>query len=58
MLLWNFCLAGIFDIHQALTSFAILQGVWVTSATSSVLGISLLSVDRYNSGRIFSIHKG
>ncbi|XP_076820348.1 sphingosine 1-phosphate receptor 2-like [Clavelina lepadiformis] len=47
MLLWNYCLAAIFEISNSLTSLSILNGVWVTSACSSVLGIFLLAFDRY-----------
>nr|CAB3232336.1 cannabinoid receptor 1-like [Phallusia mammillata] len=47
MLLWNYCLAALFNIHNTLDTLSFVNGVWVTSACASVFGILLLAIDRY-----------
>uniref|UniRef100_F6UV70 G-protein coupled receptors family 1 profile domain-containing protein n=1 Tax=Ciona intestinalis TaxID=7719 RepID=F6UV70_CIOIN len=57
MLLWNYCLAGIFNINNTLTSLSFLFGIWVTSACCSVFGILLLAIDRYMQVVHKALHK-
>ncbi|XP_039252307.2 lysophosphatidic acid receptor 3-like [Styela clava] len=47
MLLWNYCLASLMDIHNTITSLMFIFSLWVASESSSTLGFVLLAVDRY-----------
>lgn len=47
MLLWNYCLAALLDIHNTVTSLMLIFSIWVASECSSIFGFVLLAVDRY-----------
>ena len=44
--MWNYCLAAIFNSSNSIIGLAVLQGIWVTSAFASIIGIFYLAVDR------------
>lgn len=47
MLLWNYTLASLLDIHNTMTSLLVLFGIWILSVCASLFGFLLLAADRY-----------
>lgn len=47
MLLWNYCLMAALNLNNTMTSLIVIHSFWLVSACSSVMGITLLALDRY-----------
>lgn len=57
MLLWNYCLASLLNIHNTITSLMVIFCAWVASNCSSSIGFVLLAIDRYIQIFYKSLHR-